>query len=82
MAGLWVRRVVSTISWQRFGESDLGMFDLEVLGGWIRGQDVEAFFKDLFESVETQIISSGEGKVMVVTGGMGGGVGIPLWNEF
>ena len=35
---------------------------------------MEAFSKDLFESVEVQIISSGEGKVMGVTGGTGGDV--------
>ena len=59
-----------------FAESDLGRFDEEVLGGWIRGEDVEAFSKDPFESVEAQIISSGEGKVMGATGGAGGGVGV------
>ena len=48
----------------------------EMLGGWTRGKDMEAFPKDLFESVEAQIISSGEGKVMGVTGGVGGGVGV------
>ena len=26
-----------------FAESDRGRFDEEVLGGWIRGKDVEAF---------------------------------------
>ena len=39
-------------------------------------EDVEAFSKDPFESVEARIISSVEGKVMVVTGGAGGGVGV------
>ena len=53
-----------------FAESDRGRFD-EVLGGWIQGEDVEAFSKDLFESVEARIISSGEGKVMGVMGGVG-----------
>ena len=57
-----------------FVKSDRGRFDEEVLGGWIRGEDVEAFFKDPFESVEARIISSGEGKVMVVMGGAGDGV--------
>ena len=33
-----------------FAESDRGGFDEEVLGGWIRGEDVEAFSKDLFEA--------------------------------
>ena len=37
---------------------------------------MEAFSKDPFESVEVQIISSGEGKVIGVTKGMGGGVGV------
>ena len=46
-----------------------------VLGGWIQGEDVEAFSKDLFESVEAQIICSGEGKAMGVTGGAGSGDG-------
>ena len=40
-----------------FAESDRGRFDEEVLGGWIRGEDVEAFSKDPFESVDTQVIS-------------------------
>ena len=31
-----------------FAESDRGRFDEEVLGGWIRGEDVS---KDPFESV-------------------------------
>ena len=57
-----------------FAESDRGGFDEEVLGGWIRGEDVEAFSKDPFEAVESQIISSGKGKVMGVTGGAGDGV--------
>ena len=35
-----------------FAESDRGRFDEEVLGGWIRGEDMEAFSKDPFESVE------------------------------
>ena len=59
--------------WQ-FAESDRGRFDEEVQGGWIPGEDVEAFSKDPFESVEARIISSGEGKVMGVTRGVGGGV--------
>ena len=48
----------------------------EVLGGWIRGEDVEAFYKDPFEAVEARIISSGEGKMMGITGGAGSGVGV------
>ena len=44
-----------------FAESDRGRFDEEILGGWIYGEDVEAFSKDLFQSVEAWIISSGEG---------------------
>ena len=32
---------------------------------------MEAFSEDLFESVEARMISSGEGKVMGVTGGAG-----------
>ena len=34
-----------------FAESDRGRFDDEVLGGWIREEDVEAFSKNPFESV-------------------------------
>ena len=34
-----------------FTESDRGGFGEEVLGGWIRGKDVEAFSKDPFETV-------------------------------
>ena len=45
----------------------------DVLGGWIGGEDVEAFCKNPFESVEAQIIS-GEEKVMGVMRGVGGGV--------
>ena len=59
-----------------FAESDRGRFDEEVLGGWIRGEDVEVFSKDPFESVQAQIISSGEGKVLGVPGGAGGDVGV------
>ena len=47
----------------RFAESNRGRSVEEVLGGWIRGKDVEAFSKDSFESVEAQIIRSGEGKI-------------------
>ena len=54
-----------------FAETDRGRFDEEVLGGWIRGEDVEAFSKESFESVEARIISSGDGKVMGVMGGVG-----------
>ena len=46
---------------------------------WVDGsEDVEAFSKDPFESMEAQIISSGKGKVMGVgdvTGGARGGGG-------
>ena len=35
-----------------FAESGRGRFDGEVLGGWIRGEDMEAFSKDPFKSVE------------------------------
>ena len=56
----------------KFAENDRGRFDDEVLGGWIRGKDVEAFSKDPFESVKAQILSSGEEKVMDITGGVGG----------
>ena len=56
-------------------KSDIGRFDEEVLGGWIRGEDVEAFSMDPFESVEAWIICSGEGKVMGVMGGTGDGIG-------
>ena len=55
-----------------FAESDRGRFDEEVLGGWIRGEDVEAFSKDLFEVVEARIISSGEGKLGIAVSGSGG----------
>ena len=53
-----------------FAESDRGRYE-EVLGGWIQGEDVEAFSKDLFELVEARIIRSGERKMMGVMGGMG-----------
>ena len=58
-----------------FVESDRGRFD-EVLGGWIRGEDVEAFSKDPFKLVEARIISSGEGKMMGVTGGAELGIAV------
>ena len=59
MAGLWGQKPVSTISWRRFEGlwKVTGRFDEEILGGWIRGKDVEAFSKDPFESVEARIIS-------------------------
>ena len=47
-----------------FAGSDQGRFDEEVLGGWIWGEDVEAFSKEPFELVVARIISSGEGNVM------------------
>ena len=77
VAGLWGWRLVSRLAevWG-FVESDRGRFDEEILGGWIRGEDVEAFSKDPFESVEARILSNGEGKVMGVTGGAGAGVGV------
>ena len=59
-----------------FAESDLGRFNEEILGGWIRGENVEAFSKDPFESVEARMISSGEGKVMGITGRVEGDVGV------
>ena len=34
-----------------FAESDRGGFGEVVLGGWIRGEDVEAFSEDPFEMV-------------------------------
>ena len=37
-------------------------------------KDLEAFSKDLFELVTAWIISNGEGKMMGVVGGVGGGV--------
>ena len=58
-----------------FAASDRGRFDEEVLGVWIRREDVEAFSKDPFESVEARIISGGEGKVMGVMGRAGGSDG-------
>ena len=54
VAGLWVRRLVSTLSWQRLGglrKVTEGGFCEEVLGGWIRGEDVEAFSEEPFETV-------------------------------
>ena len=74
MAGLWGQRLVSTISWRRFGglQKVTGRFCEEVLGGWIQGENVKAFPKDPFKSVEARIISNGEGKMMGVTGGAGG----------
>ena len=68
--------MVSTIRWWRFAENYRGRLDEEVLCRWIRGEDVAAFSKELFESVEAHIISSGEGNVMGVTGGAGGGAGM------
>ena len=70
VAGLWERRLVSTISWQRLGglwKVTEGGFAEEVLGGWTRGEDVEAFSEDPFEMVYARIIGSGEGKVLGFT---------------
>ena len=49
---LWVQRLVHNKLAEVWGfaESDRERFDEEVLGGWIRGEDVEAFSKDPFES--------------------------------
>ena len=49
VAGLWGRRLVSTISWRRFEGlqkvTEGGLMSM-VLGGWIRGNDVEPFSMD------------------------------------
>ena len=44
-----VHHKLAEVGW--FVESDRGGFGEEVLGGWIRGEDVEAFSKDPFETV-------------------------------
>ena len=54
VAGLWGQRLVSTMSWRRLGglrKVTKGGFGEEVLGGRIRGEDVEAFSEDPFETV-------------------------------
>ena len=45
---------------------------------WVDGSEERMWkpSKDPSESAEAQIISSGEGKVMGVKGGAGGGVGV------
>ena len=46
---------------------------------WVDGSEERMWkpsSKDLFEAVESRIIGSGEGKVMGVMGGAGGGVGV------
>ena len=50
------------------------MTEGDLMRSWMDGseeEDVEAFSKDPFESVEARIISSGEGKVMGVMEGVG-----------
>ena len=63
------QRLVSTISWWRFG----GLRKVTEGGlmrrSWVDGS--EELSKDPFESVEARMISSGEGKVMGVAGGVG-----------
>ena len=44
-----VHHKLAEVGW--FAESDRGGFGEEVLGGWIRGEDVEAFSKDPFKTV-------------------------------
>ena len=44
-----VHHKLADVGW--FAESDRGRFDEEVLGGWIRGEDVETFSEDPFETV-------------------------------
>ena len=44
-----VHQKLAEVGW--FAESDQEGFGKEVLGGWIRGEDVEAFCKDLFKMV-------------------------------
>ena len=39
------------VEFGEFAESDRGRFGEEVLGGRIRGEDVEAFSEDPFETV-------------------------------
>ena len=67
---------VSTINWRRLGVCGNLQREVlwQVLGGRIRGEDVEPISKDPFESVEARIISSSEGKVLGVTGRAGRGV--------
>ena len=44
-----VHHQLAEVGW--FSESDRGGFGEEVLGGWIRGEDVEASSEDPFETV-------------------------------
>ena len=44
-----VHHKLAEVGW--FAESDRVGFGEEVLGGWIRGEDVEAFSEDPFEMV-------------------------------
>ena len=44
-----VHHKLAEVGW--FAKSDRGAFGDEVLGGWIRGEDVEAFSKDPFKTV-------------------------------
>ena len=44
-----VHHKLAEVGW--FAESDRGGFGEEVLGGWTRGEDVEAFSEDPFETV-------------------------------
>ena len=46
-----------------FVQSDRRRF-AEVLGPWIRGENMEIISKDSFKTVEAWIISSDEGRVM------------------
>ena len=69
-----IRNKLAEVWW--FVECKRGRFDEEVLGGWIRGEDVETFSKDPFELVEAWIISNGEGEMIDVTGEARGGVGL------
>ena len=62
-------------------ELEFGGFGKEILGCGIRGETVETFPKDLFETVKARIVSGDERQVMVSWGGggAGGGHGIAVF---
>ena len=44
---------------RRFSEGDRRVFGKKVLGSWIRGEDMETFPEDSFETVKASIVGCG-----------------------
>ena len=71
-AGLWVWRLVSTISWRRFGGLQKVTEGGLMRKSWVDGSEERMWKPSLRICLEARIISGGEGKVMGVIGGVAG----------